>query len=150
MAKFQKKLTINAPAEKVFAFINDPHNLPQIWPSLIEVRNVRPNPKGGYDYEWVYKMAGAKFEGASEVVEYVPDQRLTTRSTKGIQNRISWILKSVDEGVEFTSNVEYTVPIPLLGKLAEAVIVKQNERETNIVCNNLKTLMEEIETPVLG
>jgi hypothetical protein len=35
-----------------------------------------------------------------------------------------------------------TVPIPLLGKLAEAVIVKMNEREAELVLANLKVRME--------
>jgi uncharacterized membrane protein len=148
MAKFRKMITIDAPVEKIFAFVEDPHNLLEIWPSLVEVRNVKPNPKGGYDYGWVYKMAGTKFEGASQVVEYLRNQRITTRSSKGIENQLDWIFEAADGKTRFIADVEYTVPVPLLGKLAEAIIVKQNERETDIVCNNLKNRMEEMETPV--
>jgi hypothetical protein len=38
--------------------------------------------------------------------------------------------------------VEYTVPVPLLGKMAEAVIVKLNENEMNVLLANLKARME--------
>jgi hypothetical protein len=29
----------------------EPSNLPEIWPSLGEVRNVQPLPNGGYSYD---------------------------------------------------------------------------------------------------
>ena len=41
-----------------------------------------------------------------------------------------------------TFEAEYTVPIPLLGKLAEAFIVKQNEHEAELLLGNLKARME--------
>jgi hypothetical protein len=41
-----------------------------------------------------------------------------------------------------TTEVEYTVPIPLLGKLVEAFIVKQNEHEAELFLANLKARME--------
>jgi hypothetical protein len=41
-----------------------------------------------------------------------------------------------------TVQVEYTVPIPLLGKLAEAFIIKQNEHEADVMLANLKARME--------
>jgi hypothetical protein len=37
---------------------------------------------------------------------------------------------------------EYVVPVPLLGRLAEAVIVKVNEHETETLLANLKATME--------
>jgi hypothetical protein len=37
---------------------------------------------------------------------------------------------------------EYVVPVPLLGKLAEAFIVKQNENEAEILLANLKARRE--------
>jgi hypothetical protein len=44
--------------------------------------------------------------------------------------------------------VEYTVPLPLLGKLAEAFIVKQNEHEADVMLANLKARME-VQVPTL-
>ena len=142
MAKFHKTLTINAPVDKVFAFMDDPRNLEGIWPSLVEVRDVKQNPKGGYDYAWTYRMAGAKIDGASVVTEYEVNHRIVTSSNSGIENQITWTLEPVDDGTRFTADAEYKVPIPLLGKLAEAVIVRQNEQEFITVCENLKSRME--------
>lgn len=142
MAKFHKTLTINAPVNKVFTFMDDPRNLAGIWPSLVEVRDVKESQMGGYDYAWTYKMAGARIDGASVVTEYEANHRIVTRSKSGIENQISWTLEAADGGTRFTADAEYKVPVPLLGKLAEAVIVKQNDREFDTVCENLKNRME--------
>ena len=142
MEKVHKTITIKAPIGKVFAFMNDPHNLTEIWPSMIEVKDVMPAPGGGYNFGWVYKMAGMRLEGASETTEYIPDQRTVTKSVKGIQSQFTWVYEPLDDGTRLTVDVEYTVPVPVLGKLAESIIVKQNERESELLLENLKNRME--------
>ena len=67
MAKLEKTITIKAPVEKVFNYIDDSTNLPEIWPSLVEVTDVQPLPNGGHTIRWVYKMAGMRFKGTSEI-----------------------------------------------------------------------------------
>jgi uncharacterized protein YndB with AHSA1/START domain len=46
MAKVEKSVTIKANVEKVFDFMADPRNLPEVWPSMVEVRDVQPSPTG--------------------------------------------------------------------------------------------------------
>ena len=138
MVKLQKSITINAPVEKVFTYLSDPKNLPEIWPSMIEVKDVKPAATGGYNFGWVYKMAGMRFDGASETTEEIPNQRTVTKSTKGIV----WNYAPENGGTKLTVDIEYNVPVPLLGKLAEAFIVKQNEHEADTLLSNLKTRME--------
>ncbi len=147
MVKLNKAITIHAPVEKVFTFLNDPCNLPEIWPSMVEVKDVTPSPAGGFNFGWVYKMGGMRFDGASETIESVKNQRTVTRSTKGIESKFTWMFETVDNDTKLTVDIEYNVPIPLLGKLAEAIIVKQNEHEAQALLENLKARME-IETPV--
>jgi carbon monoxide dehydrogenase subunit G len=38
MAKLNKSILIAAPAEKIFAYMNDPKNLTEIWPSMQEIK----------------------------------------------------------------------------------------------------------------
>ncbi|MCX6083023.1 MAG: SRPBCC family protein [Chloroflexi bacterium] len=147
MLRIHKSIRINAPVTRVFAFLNDPRNLPDIWTSMIEVRDVTPAKLGGYNFGWVYKMAGMKFEGTSEITEYVPNQRNATKSIKGIESRFVWTYKSVENDTDLILDIEYTVPIPLLGKIAETLIMKQNDREGDALLENLKTKMEH-EVPI--
>ena len=142
MAKLGKSVTIKAPVEKVFSFMTDPRNYPEIWPSMVEVKDVKESPKGGCDFSWVYKMAGVRFEGASEELEHVANQRIVAENKKGIPSKFTWNYKPEAGGTTLAVEVEYTVPVPLLGKMAEAVIVKLNENEMNVLLANLKARME--------
>lgn len=142
MAKATKIITINAPVEKVFSYINEPTNLQEIWPSLVEVMDVQRLPNGGTSNRWVYKMAGMRFEGTSETVEHVANQRIVNKTKGGVESTQTWMFQPEAGGTKMTFEVEYTVPIPLLGKLAEALIVKLNEHEGDVIMANLKSRME--------
>jgi uncharacterized membrane protein len=142
MTAIKKTILINAPINKVFDFVSNPNNLPVIWPSMVEVRDVQPSPVGGFNFSWTYKMAGMRFEGASETVENVPNRREVTKSKKGIENTFIWTYELEAGMTRVTVETEYTVPILLLGKLAEAFIVKQNEHEAEMILANLKVRME--------
>lgn len=142
MAKVKKTITIKAPVEKVFGFISEPTNLPEFWPSLVEVKDVKRLPNGGTSNRWVYKMAGMRLEGTSEDVERIMNQRLVSKTKGGVASTQTWIFQPEADGTKVTFEVEYTVPIPVLGKLAEAIIVKMNEHEGDSVMANLKARME--------
>lgn len=142
MAKITRTVSINAPVEKTFDYMGMPTNLLEIWPSMVEIKNLKPLPTGGYNYDWVYKMGGMHFEGASETTEYFKNQRVVVKNTKGIPSTFVWKYDSEDGKTMLSLEVEYTIPIPLLGKLAEALIVKQNEREADTMLANLKDRME--------
>jgi uncharacterized protein YndB with AHSA1/START domain len=142
MAKVRKTITINAPVEKVFGYIGEPTNLPAVWPSMVEAKDVQRLPNGGTSFRWVYKMAGVRFEGTSEDTEYVANQRVVSKTKGGIESTVTWTAEPEAGGTKVTFEAEYTVPIPLLGKLAEALIVKQNERESETLLANLKARIE--------
>ena len=142
MATVKKSITINAPVEKVFKYATEPSNLPEIWPSLVENKLVERLPNGGNKTQFVYKMAGMRFEGISEDTEFIPNQRVVSKTEEIVESEMIWEYQSEGEATKVTFRVEYTVPIPLLGKLAEAFIVKQNDNEAEVILANLKARME--------
>jgi uncharacterized membrane protein len=142
MEKLTRAITINAPVQKVFQYWEEPTNRPEIWPSLVEVKDVQPLPNGGTSYPWVYKMAGMLLKGTSETTNYVANERLEEKNEGGIESKFTWTFQPEDVGTRVHVDVEYTVPVPVLGKLAERIIVKQNEREADTVLANLKARME--------
>lgn len=147
MVKVQKKVTIHAPIHKVFSYMADPRNLPEIWPSMVEVKNVEPGIYGGYNFEWVYKMGGMRFDGASDTIEFVDNKHLVTKSTKGIESRFTWDYETIKDETQLSLEIEYTVPVLLIGKFAEALLAKQNDHEADLLLENLKNKME-IDKPV--
>jgi uncharacterized membrane protein len=142
MAKIEKAITINAPVEKVFGYVDEPTNLPEIWSSIVEVKDVQRLPNGGTSFRFVYKMAGVRLEVTSEDIEHIPNQRVVSKTKGGIESTFTWTFQPEAGGTKVTAESEYSVPIPLLGKLAEAFIVKLNENEAELVLANLKAIME--------
>jgi uncharacterized membrane protein len=142
MIKIGKSITINAPVKKIFDYLSEPTNQPEIWPSLIEIKDVQRLPDGKTKNRWVYKMAGMRLEGTSEGVESIANQRIFSKTKGGVESTQTWMFQPEGDGTKVTFEVEYTVPIPVLGKLAEAIIVKMNEHEGEVILANLKTRME--------
>ncbi len=142
MRKIERSIAINAPVEQIWQYLSHPEHLPEIWPSIVEVKDVQSSSRGGDNYCWVYNMFGVRFEGRSEVVEAVTNERRTTRTTGGIDSKVTWKMHPVGAQTEVGLVSEYTIPVPLLGKLAEAFIVKANEHEAETILANLKAAME--------
>lgn len=142
MAKTEKTITINAPVEKIFNYIQEPTNLPEIWPSLVEITDVQQLSNGGHSNRFVYKMAGVRLKGTSQDIEYIPNQRIVSKTGGVAESTQTWLFKPEGEKTEVTFKVDYTIPVPVLGKLAEAIIVKMNEHEGDTIMANLKDRME--------
>lgn len=143
MIKMSRFVEINAPVEQVFAYLAEPRNTPEYWPSFQEVRDIEELPNGGTRSKWVYKMAGVRFEGESEDIEFVPNQRFVVQSKGGIASTITWDFRPTENGgTMLTVTTEYTLPGQLLGRLAEPFIIKVNERESDTLMANIKARME--------
>ncbi|MDE3231603.1 MAG: SRPBCC family protein [Chloroflexota bacterium] len=142
MATVERSVLIQAPVERVFGYAAVPAHLPEFWPSMLEIKDVQPLPNGGHRFRWVYQMAGMRFEGTSEDVEYLPNYRMMQKSKGGIDSTISWTFQTEADGVRVTFVAAYSVPVPLLGRLAEAAIAKVNEQETETLLANLKARLE--------
>mgnify|MGYP001558206836 CR=1 FL=1 len=78
MVKVERTITIHAPAKKVFDYIAGTTTLLEVWPGMIEAKDVKTLPNGGHRFHWAYKMAGVRFEGDSEDVEFVANKRIVS------------------------------------------------------------------------
>jgi uncharacterized protein YndB with AHSA1/START domain len=144
MVTLTKNITIAAPPEAVFDAIDDPDLLPEIWRNLSNIRNVRRLPNGGVSFDFDYSMAGIRIEGSSTDLEHDRPHRVVNRTTGGITSTLTWTFEPSSDGNEtdLTVEVKYEVPIPLIGKLAEAIVAKINETDIVYVLNYLKLKLE--------
>ena len=141
MVKSELSITINAPQEKVFTRISTPMNAIEDIPNCIEVKDVTGQGVG-MSYKMVYKMAGVKLSIDCTFVEYVLNERVTIQ-VKGAMNATqTYEVKPVDTGSQLSVIAEYEIPIPLVGKIAEALLKKRNEREWEAILDNLKAMLE--------
>ena len=141
MARVERSITINAPIEKVFAYITDPINELESIPSITDIRNVKGEGVG-QTYEWTYKMIGIPLRGKSEVVEYKPNERYVSKSSGGVVSTWTYSFKTVTDGTHMNLVVDYTIPIPVLGKFAERLVLRQIEREADLSMATLKDRLE--------
>ena len=143
MARVERTITINAPVEKVFDYVSDATNGPEFIPSQVETEYVTRTQEGvGSRYRWVYKLLGIRFEGESICAEYVPNERIVSETKSGILSTWTYTFEPEDGGTKLTLAVDYTIPVPVLGKFAEALVLRQNEREADLGMANLKAIME--------
>ena len=142
MTKAENSVFIKAPVDKVFSYAVDPANQPDFWPSLLECTDIERLPSGGFSNRWVYKMSGMRFKGTAESTEYLANRRVVSVTKGGIPSVQTWTFEPEPSGTKVTFAAEYTVPIPLLGKMAEAIIVKMNQREAETLLANLRDRME--------
>jgi uncharacterized membrane protein len=141
MPKISKSINVNAPVEKVFDYLSDPKNDTEWMVSLMEVSDVTGSGTG-MRYRWTYKMAGIPFEGETEITEHVPNERLVTQSKGGIPNTIAFSFAPHEGGTKLDIEIDYSIPVPVLGKLAEKLVLKRNERETELSLQNIKERLE--------
>lgn len=142
MKKIEKRVFVEAPVERVFEFVVDPNNLLSVWPSLIEVKNVKVEPSGAHSFDWTYKMVGLRFHGHADATEVEKNRRVVTKNEGGIPSTFEWLYASKDSGTEITLRVDYELPNKALDKLAEPIVGRLNEREAETLLHNIKAVME--------
>jgi len=142
MRKISKSIYIAASVERVFDFVTHPENLPSIWPSLVEVSNTERRDDGWHSFDWTYKMAGVRFHGKAKTVRVEPNAYVEVKNEGGIPSVFRWKYEARDGATRLSLDVEYTLPVPVLGKIAEAIVAKANEHESETMLANLKAAME--------
>jgi hypothetical protein len=141
MSSLHRSVVIHADPERVFAHVTEPSLLPDWLPSMVEVRNV-VGTGAGQQYEWTYKMAGLLLRGQSTVVEYVPNQCAVHQSIGTIGSDWTLAVDPHEEGAVLRIDVEYSVPVPVLGKLAERLAVNRDARDFALAFDNVKDTLE--------
>ena len=142
MPAIEKSIHIDAPPEDVFAYVADPENRPEFWPSLVEVRDVVPLESGGHKLIWVYNMAGIRAEGTGETIEHVPNDHTTDYNKGGLSSTFTYSVAPEDGGTRFTFQIDYDVHLPVFKKLASAFIVRVNEHEADAIMASVKAKLE--------
>ena len=87
-------------------------------------------------------MAGVFLEGETTVTEHIQNKRRVTQIKGGVNSTWVFNFETQDGGTMMELEIEYTIPVPVLGKLAEKIVLKRNEREADLAMANIKDKME--------
>ena len=142
MAAIERSFFIKAPPERVFAFLADHANDPQWLPGLVESRDFT-GESTDYQWEWTFKMAGLSFDGTGRVLEHDPPHRHVVETRGGVISTWAWTLEPEEDGTRTFMHMEYTVPVAALGKLAEKLLLRQNEKSAGEAAANLQRILGE-------
>ena len=140
MVSLKRSVVISAPADKVFAYVNEPTTMPEWLPSMVDIRDVIGSG-AGQQYGWTYQYVGLPLRGQTTVVEHVPNERSVHQSIGTIDSVWTFSVEPHEEDTRLTIEIEYDIPIPVLGKLAEPFVVKRDTRTLESALTNVKEML---------
>ncbi len=139
MPKLMKAVTVEKPVHEVFEYVDEPTHLPEIWPSLYEVKAVEITPVRRF--EWLYNLAGKRFAGKTETIEHVVDEKIVEKAEGDIESTFVWTFHGENGFTKLDLEAEYKLPAGLDAPF-ERFLIKRNEHELDVVLENLKARLE--------
>ena len=118
----KRSIHIEAPVEKVFDFFKDPRNMQGVLATPFVVKDVKLTEEGvGTYYSWATKIPGLRFEGFDVYTEFVPNERITDRTSSGISGDWTFSFEPEDSGMRLTAETYHRSfwRLPLLRELVE-------------------------------
>ena len=140
MVSVRKSVVISAPPDRVFDYVTEPSTMAEWLTKMVEVRDIVGTGEG-QQYEWTYKYTGLLLRGQSVVVQHVPNRLAVSQSIGMIGSTWTFRVEPHEEGSTLTIEVEYSVPIPVLGKIAEHVAVRLDARDLETSLTNVQDML---------
>ncbi len=143
LLRIEESVIIQAPQQKVFDFLTDPHFHPRIMPGLVDVSNIPPLPlQIGNCYEYRYQMFGVMLEGAWTVVNLVSPSCYEGRTSGDIVSHWRYQVEPQADGAHLTLSIEYEPPQTVLGRIQHTVLARINQKSAETFLHNLKLILE--------
>lgn len=143
MIKAEHTAHVNAPVERVFAFVTDPTNEPKWHTDVVEVHPVTEGPiRVGWTTRWTFNFMG-KRDGLMEVVELEPNrlERIVARKgPMGLTPTITYRFEPDGDGSTFTRAVE--IEPKGLSKVMSPMMKSMVPKQNAVFVQNLAKLFE--------
>ena len=148
MARIERSIVIEAPVEKVFAFVNDFDNFikassPEMEMEILS-RDEGPQ-RVGFTLKARTKVGDRVWEVEVETTEFVENERVSMRQKGGAMKKMLMTdtFEPTDGGTRWTAIVEYELPYSLLGKLIDKLkFRKVMEKGSDYYVKKMKELIE--------
>jgi carbon monoxide dehydrogenase subunit G len=138
---YQQSIHIDAPVTKVFDFFRDPNNWAREAARGVSFQGVMLTQEGmGTHYTWVVKIAGISLEGFDVFTEFIPNRRITDRSSSSLEGTWTYSFESDGSGTKLTvtNRVGSFLRLPLLEHLLDRMTAKTHDP----VFKRLKVVLE--------
>ena len=138
MIEVSETAVVDAPLAEVWAYMDDPHNQPEISPSITDVRDVRQD-ETGKSLAYTYRMAGVGIDGSMSTSTYEPRERVVFDMEGPLSGTITWAFEAVsEERTRVTYAAAYDLPSRVLESVVRRVAERYNERELRTTLENLQ------------
>jgi hypothetical protein len=143
VARVASNFPVKASAPAVFNFIAHPPNFRIMWPSMIDVYDLRPSANGGTDWSWTYRMLGMRMDGRSTVVDFVPYSRIAMRSEgSGLCVNHEWNLTPRHNDTVVQVALDFLLPVAWLTAVAEPLFTRENRHQAAVAMATLRRVLE--------
>ncbi|HAY83875.1 MAG TPA: hypothetical protein DCY42_02825 [Chloroflexi bacterium] len=140
MIKVESSVTIKAPVDTVFAFIDDPDNSPK-WQSGVDSLEHDGSMQIGSQYTEVRKFMGREMRTTLEITHYEANKLWGAKTLSGpVPYQVMVTFEAVEGGTKMTTTVE-AEPGGFF-KLAEGAVRKQLESGLKEDNQTLKNMLE--------
>jgi carbon monoxide dehydrogenase subunit G len=143
MAIVQRDVQIISSPQETMALLSDASRWPDWYPGMTEIDIAAPFPEEGGKVAFKVKSAGMSMPITETVVDYEPDRLQLLEMEGMLSGRARWELTPEGGGTRLTTTFDYALPGGVLGKLADALVVKRmNGKSLEEALNNFKALVE--------
>ena len=85
---------------------------------------------------------GIPFTGVAKCTEHIPNERIVIETKGNIRSTWTWTFQVQSSKTLVNLVVEYNIPVPVIGKIGDRLILRQNEREADLAVANIKERVE--------
>jgi carbon monoxide dehydrogenase subunit G len=143
MAVVQRSVQIKASPEETMAVLSDASRWPDWYPGMTEIDISAPFPENGGKVTFKVKSAGLSMSITETVLEYEPDRLQLFQMEGMLSGRARWEVTPDGGGTRLTTTFDYALPGGVLGKLADALLVKRmNAKSLQEALHNVRALLE--------
>lgn len=129
---------VDAPPDRVFAFLDDPANHAAVTPSLDDVRDVEPLENGGKRLAYTFRLVGIPVDGELVQTVHDPPRRHAFELRGPLSGELSLTIEPDGEGSLVTYAARYEVPGGPLAAVARPLVRRYNRRELRRTLRNLR------------
>ena len=144
MPTIERSITIAAPAEDVFAVVDDARRQPEYLPGVTKVADVvRTQDRVGDTYEAAYSILGLRFPTKTSIIEWERNKTYVEKMEGSLPGTFAMHLEPNGQGTKVTCTIDYTITMGVLGKAMNRLLFERmNEKTAEQGLENLKLLCE--------
>lgn len=140
----RSSVRIDAPPERVFAFVDDWRNAMRYLRRLVRWEPVDPDHASevGAVYRVGLQAGPTRLDGKLEVTDYVRPRSIRIRSLDGPRVAGGWTFEPEGDGTRVLLEASYDLPGGIAGRLVGSFVSRHGQRDLDASLAELKRLLE--------